>query len=59
MTALAIACALLAACFLAVGVRLQHGSVRAVNGGDTFEMGTFASVARRPAWLGGTALVIA
>jgi glycosyltransferase involved in cell wall biosynthesis len=59
MTALAIACALLAACFLAVGVRLQHGSVRAVNSGDTFGIGTFTSVARRPAWLGGTALVVA
>jgi glycosyltransferase involved in cell wall biosynthesis len=59
MTALAITCALLAACFLAVGVRLQHGSVRAVNCGDTFEIRTFTSVVRRPAWLGGTAFVVA
>lgn len=59
MTLIAIACALLAACFFAAGVRLQHGSVRAANSGDTLGIDTLTSVMRRPAWLGGTALAIA
>ncbi len=59
MTLLAIAFALLAACFFAAGVRLQHGSVRAENAGDKLGIRALTSVMRSRAWLGGTSLAVA
>jgi len=55
---IAVGCAMLAACFFAAAVRLQHGAVRATSDSETLGAGALGRVLRTPRWLAGTALAV-
>ncbi|MCU1680277.1 MAG: glucosyltransferase [Amycolatopsis sp.] len=55
---IAIACAMLAACFFAAAVALQHNAVRTVNHADSVSVGAFGRIVRSRRWLTGTSLAI-
>lgn len=57
-TVLAIACAMLAACFFASAVALQHTAVRASNLGETVRADAFGQILRSRRWLTGTSLAV-
>jgi glycosyltransferase involved in cell wall biosynthesis len=56
MIPLAVGCAVMAACFFAAAVRLQHGAVRATSDDETLGTGALRRIVRSPRWLAGTAL---